>query len=373
VVAKKKGEYFESHVMAIDKEAKTVHCVTSTGKEFELPYDKLVVGVGYRPNDFGIEGVAENALFMKETRDATVFKDHVLSKLEEASYLHLLDNDVEMSAEEEKKVREALTFVIVGGGPTGVELAGELTDFLAAEGARQYSRLKPFMKVYMLTYDVLNTFDENLQQYAMRHLEKKQGVTIHLGVFVQKVERDVVHVKGKSPSGEDTLFSIPYGTLVWCAGIKPHAFVKDYQFAMNDRKTQILVERTLNVKGEKDIFAVGDCSTIDRYWLPQTAQVANQEAIYLAKQLNAGTAGSGPPFIFRSLGMMAYLGGFNALMSKLPGLPSISGFLAFLGWRSVYWSMQLSFRNQYMLSTDWLRTMLFGRDLTRFGPRSSPK
>lgn len=368
VVAKKNAEYFESWVTAVDKEKKSVHCVTTTGFEYELPYDKLVVGVGFRPNDFGIPGVQENALFMKETRDATVFKDHVLSKLEEASYIHLLDNDETMSPEEERKIREALTFIIVGGGPTGVELAGELTDFLASEGTKQYGRLKPYMQVHMITFDVLNTFDKDLQEYAISHLRKKQGVDVHLGVFVKKVEKGIVHVA----RGADEVFSIPYGTLVWCAGIKPHAFVKDYNFPMNDRGSQILVEGRLNVQGQQDIFAIGDCSTINGYWLPQTAQVAKQQAVYLAKELNAGTAGTGAPFVFKSLGMMAYVGGFNAIVSKLPGVPSFAGFLAFLGWRSVYWSLQLSLRNRFMLSTDWLRTLLFGRDLTRFGPPSSP-
>jgi len=98
---------------------------------------------------------------------------------------------------------------------------------------------------------------------------------------VQKVEKDVVTAKA-----DDKMVSIKYGTLVWCAGIKPHSFIKDYNFQMNEKGTQILVEDSLHVKGEEDIYALGDCATIGGYWLPQTAQVANEQAQYLARQLN---------------------------------------------------------------------------------------
>jgi len=208
----------------------------------------------------------------------------------------------------------------------------------------------------------------------MTHLKKKQNVQIQLGAFVKKVEKDTVHVQVPGQNGgEPELISMKYGTLAWCAGVKPHQFIMDYGFQMNERGTQILTDGTLKVVGEEDIFAVGDCATIQDYWLPQTAQVAKQQAVYLSKQFNQGTAGKKKSFVFQSLGMMAYIGGFNAVMSKIPGVPNITGLLAFLGWRSVYWSLQLSMRNRVMIATDWMRTIVFGRDLTRFGPPSMPR
>lgn len=366
VVAQKNARYYESRVVGIDKAERKVKCVTEAGQEYFLPFDKLVIGVGFQPNDFNIPGVKEHALFMKETADATKFKDHILTRLEEASYIHALDSDTTLSQEEEAQVRQKLTFVIIGGGPTGVELAGELTDFLNSEGKKQYGHLAQMISVHMITMDVLNTFDKELQEYAIQHLQKKQGIQVHLMAGVQKVEADAVHIK----TGE-TVSQLRYGTLVWCAGIKPHPFVKNYGFAMNERGTQILVDKCLRVKGEEGIYAIGDCSTIEGNWLPQTAQVANQEGQYLAKMLTS-EAVDPPPFEFHNQGMMAYLGGFNAIMSKVPGLNRMRGFTAFLGWRFTYWFLQLSIRNRYMLSTDWLRTLLFGRDLTRFGPPSRP-
>lgn len=102
--------------------------------------------------------------------------------------------------------------------------------------------------------------------------------------------------------------------------------------------------------------------------------MANQQGEYLAKQLSTGTqTDSWKPFVFKSQGMMAYIGGMSAIMAKLPGLNSITGFVAFLGWRFTYWFLQLSARNRFMLATDWFRTLIFGRDLTRFGKVSRPQ
>jgi len=365
IVAKKKAQYFESMVKSIDKDKKLLHAETAAGTKYTIEYDKLVIGVGFQPNDFNIPGVKENALFMKETADATVFKDHVLEKMEEAAYWHALDSDMRVSAEEEEKIRELLTFVVVGGGPTGVELTGELTDFLHNEGAKMYPLLKKYITVHMFTYDILNTFDAELQNHALKHLKNKQKVNLHLEVFVTKVTKDKVSLKKK----EGDEFTIRYGTLVWCAGVKRHDFVTDFHFPMNERKTQILVDNAMKVKGETDIYALGDCCTNEDYWLPQTAQVANQQGQFIAASLN-GTGGD--CFVFHSKGMMAYLGGFSAVMSHLPGIKSVTGFVAFLGWRFTYWFLQLSARNRFMLATDWFRTLAFGRDLTRFGPRSKP-
>merc|ERR1712110_1088075 len=118
-----------------------------------------------------------------------------------------------------------------------------------------------------------------------------------------------------------------------------------------------------------DIYAISDCASVRGNPLPQTAQVANQEGMYLAKHLNDGRPPN-DPFKFESKGVMASLGGMRAVMADLPVISRMTGFVAFLGWRFTYWFLQLSLRNRFMLVTDWLRSFMFGRDLTRFGERS---
>jgi len=367
VCAAKGARFYESQVCAIDKRQRQVTCRTASGKEFNLDYDKLVIGVGHQPNDFGIEGVKEHALFMKETADATVLKRQILAKLEEASYFHALDSDMTLTSKEEE-IRRILTFVIVGGGPTGVELAGELTDFLQQEGRQLYRHVIQYAKVHMLTYDLLSMLEKDLQEYACQHLAKRQSVHLTLNALVQKVDKDVLKLK----IGEETT-AIRYGTLVWCAGVKAHPFVRDLGLKLNKAGSLILVDDRMRVLGEDGIHAIGDCAAIEGNPLPQTAQVANQEAVYLAKFLNEGSPDDAKPFKFKPLGTMAYLGGQTAIMSSLPVVRRITGFFAYVGWRSVYWSMQMSLRNMYMLSTDWTRTLIFGRDLTRFGAASRPE
>merc|ERR1719379_2152886 len=186
VVAEKNGKFYESSVSQVDTQGKRVLAKTRSGAEYWIPYDKLVVGVGFQPNDFGTPGVKEHAFFMKETADATVLKDHILRKLEKASYIHALDGDMALSEAEKQEIRELLTFVVVGGGPTGVELCAELTDFLKEGMCSSYQHLTEHMSVHMVTFDFLNVFDTQLQARALMHLKRKQGVSVQLGYTVQK-------------------------------------------------------------------------------------------------------------------------------------------------------------------------------------------
>merc|ERR1712136_735791 len=119
------------------------------------------------------------------------------------------------------EIRRILTFVIVGGGPTGVELAGELTDFLQQEGRQLYRHVIEYAKVHMMTYDLLGMLEKDLQEYACQHLAKRQSVHLTLNALVQKVDKDVLKLK------------IGDGTLVWCAGVKAPPFVRDLGLKLN--------------------------------------------------------------------------------------------------------------------------------------------
>lgn len=366
LVQKKRGRYYEAKAIGIDKENQTITCETfgTTEKEhFDLKYDKLVIGVGFQANDFGIPEVGKYAMFMKETADAARLHEHILQRFEQASLLHIMDGDENLSPQEEEQIRRLLSFVIVGAGPTGVELSGELTDLLKKDIFKQYYFLKKFISVHLVDAapTVLGPFqDSYLQQYAQRHLEKKQSVNIKLSEFVDTISESKITFKSGA--------AIEYGTLVWCAGIKPYPFIRGMDVAKNKQGSQLLTDAHLQVIGEEKIHAIGDCATIENNWLPQTAQVATQQAKYLAKEFNKADDKMHvrKPFQFNNMGMMANLGGLGAVI-KAPVINRLTGFLAWVSWRSAYWSMQLSIRNRFMLATDWLGTSVFGRDLMRKG------
>lgn len=311
---------------------------------------------------------------MKETGDAKRVHDHIMRCFEEASFIHMLDGDEDLSAEEEAQIREVLSFVVVGGGPTGTEFCAEMTDLLKTDIAKQYPHLSTLWSVHLIDAlpAILGPFqDPELQEYARAHLTEKQGVQIHLNEFVDTVTANEIKLK----SGK----KFPFSTLVWCAGIKPIPFVADLELKKNERGSQLLTDGQLRVKGEErnGIYAMGDCATIEGNWLPQTAQIASQQAIYLAQKLNSSSSTSKlsddyPPFEHNNKGVLAYLGGTTAVYGAPKGLPKLTGFLGYFTWRSAYWSMQLSMRNRVMLAWNWTSNAMFGRDLTRVGRYSTP-
>jgi len=187
--------------------------------------------------------------------------------------------------------------------------------------------------------------------------------------------------------------SIPYGVAVWAAGIGPIPLTLDLVNKVDDLKDEemargrITVDRWLRAKGTPGVIALGDCSFVKDAPLPATAQVASQQGYYLGRMYNQGFDMSkdsferaptvpGPmyqekhatPFQFLNLGILAYTGTGNALAQVEVGNGKIeqSGAIGWLAWRSVYLSKQVSSRNQFMVLFDWLKTSIFGRDLTRF-------
>jgi len=366
LVQKRNGKYYEAKAFGINKEENLVHCEAVGGGKFDLKYDKLVIGVGFQANDFEIPEVDKYAFFMKETADASRLHNHILLRFETAA--SILHHEGVASPDEIKSVTRLLTFVIVGGGLSGVELTGEMNDFMRKDVRRQYPFLEKYVSIHLVDGSplLLQPFNnEYLQNYARRSL-KDRGVKIHLDAPVKGItETTLTLVNGSS---------IDFGTLIWCAGIKPYPFTRDLDVAKNEWGSQILVDGHLKIKGESNLWAIGDCATIDGNWLPQTAQAASQQAIYLANEFNkAGdTEHKVEEFKYHDKGMMTNLGGRTAMI-KLPfsSINKITGFPAYLGWRAGYWTMQLSMRNRYFLTVDWIKTAIFGRDLYRKGDISN--
>ena len=299
--------------------------------------------------------------------------------------------------------------MVVGGGPTGCEFCGELSDFVKNDLRRFYPKLAPLVRILLLHRgaNVLPSFGKDLQVAAAETLEK-QGIEIFTNAAVTEVNSAQVHVKMKGKT-EDMI--LPCGLTVWAAGQIGQELVRHMhqeipqqkelaQEKANGNDSQLFVDRWLRVCGVLDgsMIALGDCARMkDEDPLPQTAQVAAQQGAFVARILNkqydlAAEIPTLPPggndnpfdvarfayirghteampFRFWDLGRLAYLGQSQAVAEVGVGSTTVSqakGLAAFVLWRSVYIVKQVSFRNRVLVLFDWIKSRLFGRDLTRF-------
>jgi NADH:ubiquinone reductase (non-electrogenic) len=331
----------------VDPRRKTVLCVSPLdGRETELPYDDLVIAVGAVSGTFGIPGVAEHGLFLKEIPDARRIRRRVLDCLERASSPGL---DPAVQA-------RLLTFIVVGGGPTGVEFAAELNDFLIRELVRVYPGVAEKVRIVVVEAapTLLGAFDRSLSEYAVKRFRRAR-IEVRTQVKVVNVGPDHIDLHDGS--------AVPFGLLVWATGNAPTAFVKSLSLP-KDPQGRLWVGPDLKVSGEASIYALGDCSVIEGAPLPATAQVAEQQGLYLAKAFRARARQKPvPDFSYRNMGMLAYVGGHRAI-ADLPGVKG-SGFFTFLFWRSVYLTKLVSTRNKLLVFFDWFKATFLGRDLSR--------
>lgn len=334
---------------SVDFDTRQVFCENSLNPDvkYAIKYDKLVIGVGALSNTFGVPGVPENAYFLKEVSDARKIRNRILSNFELALAPGIA----------EKEKQRLLHMVIVGGGPTGIEFGAELYDFVEQDVSRLYRGQDKQVNVTLVeSQQILGSFDERLRSFAEKKI--KQRDRFHL------VKSSVTEVKadGVVLANGDT---IPCGLTVWSTGLAPRYFTK----RLNVPKThsgQILTDQYLQVLGTpaQSVYAVGDCADIQDYPLPCTAQVAERQGLYLAKQLNNIHKGKQEPFSHKSLGMLTYIGGYEAL-SDLPEF-KLKGFPSWFLWRSAYLTRLGSWRLRMQVPMDWLKTLLFGRDVSRF-------
>jgi NADH:ubiquinone reductase (non-electrogenic) len=338
----------EAEATAVDFEVRRVACRAAVGEDrFEVDYDLLVIAVGTAVADFGIEGVAEHALKLKTVEDARAVRKGILDRFAAAEIPGLDDAEVE----------RRLTFVVCGGGPTGVEVAAELHDLLDRELTQAHPQLARRARVIVVEAlpRLLSGFDEALAGYTQEHFAR-EGVEVRTEAPVRRVEAGCVHLEG----GE----RIPCGLVVWALGNAPVPLVDGLDAAKTENG-RLVVDRHLRLAGRPGVYALGDCATFGDAPLAATAQVAQQQGKYLARALERERRGrTVGPFEFRSFGMLAYIGGGQAL-ADLPGV-KWSGRAAWLFWRSVYLTKLVSLANKVKVLFDWVKARLFGRDLSRF-------
>ncbi len=338
----------EAAAEAIDLAARRVHCRSAVGEDrFELSYDALVIAVGAGVADYGVRGVFEHAYTLKSVEDARAIRRGILERFAAAEIPHLAPDEV----------RRRLTFVVCGGGPTGVEVAAEIRDLVDRELAATQPELARQVRVVLVEAldRLLTGFDEALSRYAREHF-LSEGIEVQLSRPVEAVEAQRVRLAG---GGE-----IPCGMVIWAGGNAPLPLVRDLGEPRDDRG-RLQVDDRLRLVRHPEVYALGDCATFADRPLPATAQVAQQQGRYLADALERWRRGRVVrPFRFRSSGMLAYIGHGEALAD----LPQVkwSGRSAWFFWRSVYFTKLVSPANKIKVLFDWVKNRAFGRDLSRF-------
>lgn len=472
LLVKGKGEYYEASCQAINPDAKELtaafpsHGSSSSPKTFQVKYDLLVVGVGSVNNTFGVKGVEQHCLMFKTIEDAHKLRGQLSDCFERAALPYV------SQAERER----LLSFVVVGGGPTGIEVAAELHDVIHEDLKGLYPSLMPDVKVRVveLTDHILHSYDRKIGEFVAKQFSRS-GTELVLNSKVVKVEEGAIILAG--PDGEEK--RLPFGTCVWATGIAKSPLVQQLQELFPQQQLHsrcVFTDDHLRVKGsDGSIFACGDAATIhypsaleltnelfdqadedkdgrvslrqlqellqaatrqdssldehlhylqahsNRFaavvsgivfglthppgssqpggqllqWqdkltreefravldhvdrglraLPATAQVAKQQGEYIADLLVSGRYSTlqqrlelptnKGPFKYFHKGSLLYVGGDKA-GADLPLVGPLVGYEAGLLWHSYETFAQISLRNQAMVALNWLRTKLFGRNIS---------
>ncbi|EAW07648.1 alternative NADH-dehydrogenase [Aspergillus clavatus NRRL 1] len=397
-------KFYEAEATKIDYEKRVVYIsddseIKGDISHTEVPFDMLVVGVGAENATFGIPGVRENSCFLKEVGDAQKIRKRIMDCVETAMF----------KDQPEEEVKRLLHMVVVGGGPTGVEFAGELQDFFNEDLKKWIPEIKDNFHVTLVEAlpNVLPMFSKQLIDYTESTF-KEEEITIRTKTMVKKVTDKYIEAEVTNPDGSKNLETIPYGLLVWATGNAVRNVVRDLMNqipAQKNSRRGLAVNEYLVVNGAENIWAVGDCAVTN--YAP-TAQVAGQEGAFLARLFNTMAKTETVekelqrlseaqaqakneeernqifdeirecqkqlrrnkqigPFQYSHQGSLAYIGKERAVadISWLSGNIASGGTVTYLFWRSAYLSMCFSTRNRVLVAADWIKAKLFGRDVSR--------
>ena len=328
-------------VTEIDVENKTVtsHVLNRTTV---TPYDSLIVAAGAGQSYFGNDHFAEFAPGMKSIDDALELRGRIFGAFELAEI-----------ADDEEEIDRLLTFVVVGAGPTGVEMAGQIAE-LAHRTLRHDFRRINTREARVILLDaapqVLPPFGQKLGEKTKTDLEKL-GVEVQLGAMVTDVDERGLEVKDK----DGTVRRIDAVTKVWAAGVQANPLGKtlsEQTGAELDRAGRIRVNPDLTLPGHPEVFVVGDMISLDN--LPGVAQVAIQGAKYAATEIRNRVHGKGPqpPFRYFDKGSMATISRFRAV--AMIGKLRLTGFIAWLMWLAVHLVYITGFKNRVTALLHWL-------------------
>jgi NADH:ubiquinone reductase (H+-translocating) len=340
-----------AEVVDIDTDRRHVIARRPGGESLELPYDDLIVAAGVRQSYFGHDEYARWAPGMKTLEDALTIRRRVFGAFEMAE-----------TATDPAERRRWLSFALVGGGPTGVELAGQIRELATKTLRKEFRKLDP-AHTRVLLFDggsvPLAPFGPKLSATAAKVLEG-HGVELHMNSLVTSVERDGLVVRG--PEGDETRYEV--GTVLWTAGVEAPplaAAVAAATGAKQDRAGRIEVTDTLNIPGHPEISVVGDLMSLDK--LPGVAEVAMQGGLYVGRRIRHQVHGRPPGGAFRyyDLGSAAYISRGQAVISVGP--LQLHGLAGWASWLFIHIAFLTGYRNRVgALMTWWLA---FTRDRRR--------
>jgi NADH:ubiquinone reductase (H+-translocating) len=334
-----------AEVTGFDLERRVVLAAAMPGEQREYPYDSLIVAAGAGQSYFGHDEYAMIAPGMKTIDDALELRRRVYGAFELAE-----------CAPDETQRRYWLTIVLVGGGPTGVELAGQVRELAVRSLTRDFRRIDPAEVRVVLAdggAEPLAAFGDRLSGKAADALQKR-GVELRMHSRVVGVDAFGVDVDG--PDGRERITA---GTVIWAAGVQASplaGLLAEATGATTDRSGRIAVLPDLSLPGHPEVFAVGDMATIDK--LPGVCEVAMQGGLHAAntirRRLKDGAA-EARPFRYRDLGSAAAIGRFSAIVN-FKGM-RLSGFAGFLVWMFVHLTFLNGFGNRLGALWRWGRAM----------------
>jgi NADH dehydrogenase len=330
-------------VTRIDTDRRAV--VLSDGAE--VAYDHLVVAAGAITEDFGVPGVSEHAFGLKSLAEATMLRNEVLRRFEEVApaVAPPAGPDAPVTMQD-----GTLTFVIAGGGPTGVELAGSLAELVDLVVRRDHPSLDVDRVRIVLVEardQLLGGFSARAGRAALEGLQER-GVDVRLEVGIASVAADHVLLT----DGE----IIPTRLVIWAAGVSASPLAEALGVPLA-RGRRVPVDEHLRVIGLDRVFAIGDITSstdTEGRPLPQVAPVAIQQAGHVARVLVDAAAGrTTPPFRYRDKGSMATIGR-AAAVAELPGGIRLRGLVAWLAWLVLHLLMLAGFRNRVSVLLSWI-------------------
>jgi NADH dehydrogenase len=331
-------------VTGVDKDQKCVFVNDADQQNVRIAYDYLILATGASHSYFGHNEFADYAPGLKTLADAEAARNKILQAFETAE-----------AEEDDERHQDLMTFVLVGAGPTGVEMAGALAVFVRSTLKSDFRRINPASARIVLVDmapRILGPFSESLSHAAEQRL-KKLGVEVRLGHSVDKIDADGIVLAGERIASK---------TVIWTAGVAPSPAGK-WLNVETDRAGRVRIQRDLTVPGHAEIMVVGDTASLDQNGkpLPGVAQVAIQQGRYAGKLIHGriGDNPPPPPFAYFDKGTMAVVGkGFAVLES---GKVKMSGLAAWFTWAAVHLQFLATSSLRLTVFLQWLWTYLTGQ------------